>query len=52
MASVKKLSLADTHPELAVQAHGWDPLTVTFGSHKKPNGFGRVNIFGKHKFTK
>lgn len=35
MASVKKLSLADTHPNLAAQAHGWDPSTVTFGSHKK-----------------
>ena len=27
--------LATTHPELAKQAHGWDPKTVVTGSHKK-----------------
>jgi hypothetical protein len=27
--------LATTHPEIATQAHGWDPTTVTFGSGKK-----------------
>jgi hypothetical protein len=27
--------LATTHPELAAQAHGWDPTTLTAGSHKK-----------------
>ena len=31
----KKPSLAETHPELAAQADGWDPTTVTFGSNKK-----------------
>ena len=35
MTSTKKPSLAETHPELAAQADGWDPKTVTFGSHKK-----------------
>jgi plastocyanin len=34
MASKKK-PLSVTHPELAAQADGWDPATVTFGSHKK-----------------
>ena len=28
-------SLAETHPELAAQADGWDPATVTSGSGKK-----------------
>ena len=28
-------SLAETHPELAAQADGWDPTTVKAGSHKK-----------------
>ena len=28
-------SLAETHPELAAQAYGWDPRTVTKGTHKK-----------------
>ena len=32
---IKKPSLAETHPELAAQTDGWDPTTVTFGSHKK-----------------
>jgi hypothetical protein len=32
---VKKPSLAETHPELAAQADGWDPNTVTFGSGRK-----------------
>jgi hypothetical protein len=27
--------LAETHPELAAQAVGWDPTTVKAGSHKK-----------------
>ncbi len=27
MTASKKLSLAETHPELAAQAHGWDPST-------------------------
>ncbi len=27
--------LSITHPELARQAHGWDPTTVTFGSPKR-----------------
>jgi hypothetical protein len=27
--------LATTHPELAAQADGWDPTTLTAGSHKK-----------------
>jgi hypothetical protein len=29
--------LATTHPELAKEAHGWDPTTVTFGTKKKLN---------------
>jgi len=29
--------LATTNPELAAQADGWDPTTVTFGSGKKGN---------------
>ena len=32
---VNKPSLAETHPELAAQANGWDPATVTAGSNKK-----------------
>ena len=32
---VKKLSLAETHPELAAQAVGWDPTTVSAGKHVK-----------------
>jgi hypothetical protein len=27
--------LATTHPELAAEAHGWDPTTVTAGSNQK-----------------
>ena len=27
--------LSETHPELASEAHGWDPSKITFGSHKK-----------------
>ena len=27
--------LLTTHPEIAAQAHGWDPTTVSAGSHKK-----------------
>ena len=34
MAS-KKEPLSVTHPELAAQADGWDPTTLTFGSKKK-----------------
>jgi hypothetical protein len=32
MAKTSKPSLAETHPELAAQAHGWDPSTTTPGS--------------------
>jgi hypothetical protein len=28
---MNKPSLTETHPEIAAQAHGWDPTTVTFG---------------------
>jgi plastocyanin len=31
----KKESLSVTHPELAAQADGWDPTTVTKGSNKR-----------------
>jgi hypothetical protein len=31
----EKPSLAETHPEIAAQADGWDPRTVTYGSNKK-----------------
>lgn len=31
----KKKPLSVTHPELAAQADGWDPTTVTYGSSKK-----------------
>jgi Probable Zinc-ribbon domain len=31
----KDQSLAITHPELALQAVGWDPATLSAGSHKK-----------------
>jgi hypothetical protein len=34
MASKKK-PLSVTHPELAAQADGWDPTTITFGSEKR-----------------
>ena len=34
MNSRSKPSLAETHPELAAQAHGWDPTTLTYGSGK------------------
>ena len=27
--------LATTHPEIAKEAYGWDPRTVSAGSHKK-----------------
>jgi Probable Zinc-ribbon domain len=30
-----KKSLAETHPEIAKQAHGWDPRTVTAGCNQK-----------------
>ena len=32
---IKKPSLAETHPELAAQADGWDPKTLSRGSGKK-----------------
>ena len=32
-----KKPLSQTHPELAREAYGWDPRTVTFGSNKKLN---------------
>ena len=35
MTSKSKPSLAETHPELAAQADGWDPTTLTKGSDKK-----------------
>ena len=35
MTPTKKLSFATTHPDLALEADGWDPTTVTAGSHKK-----------------
>jgi hypothetical protein len=35
MAKTSKPSLAETHPELAAQADGWDPMTFTAGSNKK-----------------
>ncbi len=35
MNSRDKPSLAETHPELAAQADGWDPTTVAAGSNKK-----------------
>lgn len=31
---MKRPSLAETHPELAQEAHGWDPSSVSFGSVK------------------
>ncbi len=30
-----KPSLAETHPDIAAQAHGWDPTTVAAMSNKK-----------------
>jgi len=30
-----KLPLSKTHPKLAKEAHGWDPMVVTFGSVKR-----------------
>ena len=35
MAKTSKPSIAETHPELAAQADGWDPTTLTAGSNKK-----------------
>jgi hypothetical protein len=37
MAKTSKPSLAETHPELAAQADGWDPNLVWAGSYKKMN---------------
>jgi hypothetical protein len=34
MRVTKKPSLAETHPELAAQAHGWDPEVVSYTSGK------------------
>ena len=34
MRVTKKPSLAETHPELAAQAHGWDPEVVSYASGK------------------
>ncbi len=31
----EKQPLSVTHPELAKEANGWDPATLTFGSGKK-----------------
>ena len=30
-----KKPISETHPELAKEAHGWDPTTVVGGSNKK-----------------
>jgi hypothetical protein len=35
MAKTSKPSLAETHPELAAEAHGWDPTTLTGKSKEK-----------------
>ena len=35
MAKIPKLSIAESHPKLAAQAHGWDPTLVTAGSNDK-----------------
>ncbi|NBO57114.1 MAG: hypothetical protein EBU84_21530, partial [Actinobacteria bacterium] len=35
MSKTPRSPLATTHPELAAEAVGWDPMTVTAGSHKK-----------------
>jgi hypothetical protein len=35
MAKTSKPSLAQTHPEIAAQADGWDPTTTTYGSGAK-----------------
>ena len=35
MTKTVKPSLAETHPELAAQAHGWDPTTLTGKSKEK-----------------
>jgi hypothetical protein len=35
MTKTSKPSLAETHPELAAQAEGWDPNFITHGSHRK-----------------
>ena len=35
MAKTSKPSLAETHPEIAAQADGWDPTTSTYGSGEK-----------------
>jgi hypothetical protein len=43
---VKKPSLALTHPELATQADGWDPTTVTSGSDKRKDWICKIG----HKF--
>jgi hypothetical protein len=32
---VRGHSLTETHPELAAEADGWDPTTVSFGMAKK-----------------
>ncbi len=37
MAKTSKPSLAETHPDLAAQADGWDPTTVTSGTDRKIN---------------
>ena len=34
----EKQPLSVTHPELAKEAEGWDPSTVTFGSGKNSSG--------------
>jgi hypothetical protein len=37
VTAIRKSSLADTHPEIAAQADGWDPTTVATFSHSKVN---------------
>jgi hypothetical protein len=34
MVGIAKRSLAKTYPELAAQAHGWDPDGVSYSSGK------------------
>ena len=43
--------LATTHPELAAQAVGWDPATITKGSSLKNNGVANSAIFGKRQLV-
>ena len=49
MRVTKKRSLAETHPELAAQADGWDPNLVNAGSNKR---FSWVCSYGHKWITK